>query len=55
MGFFFFNLNCLSELFSADRDHAVKAVDVLHSDRSGNLSPVTRGGVTAGTFLKLMI
>jgi hypothetical protein len=31
-----------------------KAVDVLHSDKSGHFSPMTRGGVTAGTFLKLM-
>ena len=52
---FFLDLNCLSDLFSAGRDQAVKAVDVLHSDKSGNFSPMTRGGMTAGTFFKLMI
>ena len=51
----FLDLNCLSDLFSAGRDKAVKSVGVLHSDKSGNFSPMTRGGVTAGTFLKLMI
>jgi hypothetical protein len=52
---FFVTLGLLSDLFSAGRDQAVKAQDTLHSNKSGNFSLLTKGTVTAGTLLNIMI
>jgi hypothetical protein len=54
---FFVTLDLLSDLFSACRDQAVRAQErpILHSNKSGKFSLRTRGVVTDGTLLNVMI